>query len=249
MTTTAYRHPSTYLRVALPLVVVLTLLLLLPYAGAQAPQERPTGISVTGSGVAYGEPDQAILTLGVTAVGANVREALAQADAVMESVRKVALEHGLSKRDIRTASFNVWREELRDSDSNVTGERYHVTHSYQLTVSDTAQVGELLAAAVDAGANDVGGITYSIADAEELRREARASAMADAHQRAQQLAELAFVALGPPTAIVEMTSGPGPSGLAQYSMRADAAMSSPVESGELAVRVEVAVTYEFHAGR
>ncbi len=244
MTTTLERHhPPTHKLRAFALLAAFALLLLVPSVRAQGVE----GISVAGSGVAYGEPNQATLTVGVIAVGPNVREAIAQADSTMEAIRAVALSHGLTTRDIRTASFNVWREELRDKDNNVTGERYHVSHSYQLTVRNADQVGELLAAAVDAGANDVGGISYSIADPDELRRAARTSAMDDAQQRAQQLAELAHVQLGAPTAIVEISGGAAPNLQPQYDVRA-ASMASPVEGGELAVHVEVRVTYAISTG-
>lgn len=205
---------------------------------------QATGITVTGSGAAYGEPDRAVVTLGVDAVAETVRQALEQADATMAGVRQTALDLGIETRQIRTVTFNVWRQQQTDRDGQVTGERYHVQHSFQVTLDDTALVGQLLTNAIEAGANDVGGINFTISDTAALQSQARQAAMADAHARATQLAELAGVTLGAPT-YVEETSYNAPQAAAsvQYARMA----GSPVESGELAVNVTVKVVYAIQA--
>lgn len=200
-----------------------------------------SGITVSGSGAAYGEPDRALVTLGVTAVNDNVRDALAQADETMNAVRQAVLELGIETNHIRTVSFNVWRQQLSDRDGQPTGERYHVQHSFQVTVDNTALVGQLLASAVDAGVNDVGGISFTISDTAALQTEARSAAMADARARASQLAQLAGVELGQ-VLFIEETSYNAPMALesAQY---ARAASMTPIEGGELAVSVTVKVVF------
>ena len=203
-----------------------------------------SGISVTGNGVAFGEPDQAVVNLGVDAVGENVREALDAADATMHAVREAALLLGIEQRDIRTVAFNVWRQQLTDRDGQPTGERYHVRHSFQVTVRDTGQVGALLSSAIDAGANDVGGIEFTISDTAALQAQAREAAMADAHARAAQLAELSGVTLGAPLFVEETSyAAPLPAATLQYSCAVD----SPVESGQLGVNVTVRVVYAIAA--
>ena len=199
-----------------------------------------TGITVSGAGAAYGEPDRALITLGVEAVADNVRDAMADADAAMNQVRQAVTDLGLEQRQLRTVSFNVWRQQLTDQAGQPTGERYHVQHLFQITVDDTTLVGQILADAIDAGANNVGGISFTIADTAQLQSRAREAAMADAHARASQLAELAGVTLGS-VITVEETSYNAPQVAAgvQYARMA----ASPVESGELAVNVTVRVVY------
>ncbi len=208
-----------------------------PNTGYQA-----TGITVNGSGAAFGEPDRAIVTLGTDSVADNVRDALARSDEAMERVRAAALMLGVQERQIRTASFNVWRQQLTDRDGQPTGERYHVRHSFEITVDNTDIVGELLGAAIDAGANDVGGIRFTISDTAALQSQAREAAMADAHARASQLAELAGVSLGAPV-FVEETSYNAPQVVARAQEFAMVAGAPPVEGGELAVNVTVRVVY------
>ncbi|MEJ2668567.1 MAG: SIMPL domain-containing protein, partial [Deinococcales bacterium] len=133
---------------ALGLLIVAGLGLAAPGYAQAAPQ---AGLLVHGTGTAYGEPDLAVLTMGAEVVEPQVQAALTQADKTMAAVRDVFLNGGVQAKDIRTAAFNVWREDIRDRNGNITGERYHVVHIYSVTVRDLGSVGKLLAAAVQAG--------------------------------------------------------------------------------------------------
>lgn len=215
-----------------------TLLVLLVPGVARA-QAEP-GIHVTGSGVAYGAPDQALIDIGVSVDDPSVAEVLRRAEEAMQDVRQAALALGVEEADVRTVSFNVWREELRDRDGNVTGERYHVQHSYQVVARDASAVGALLTAMVEAGANQVGGIQYTLSDPAELQRQAREAAMSDARRKAEELASLAGLTLGTPYTITEFTAAGGPS--AAYALREGLGGGS-VSAGELAVRIDVEVRF------
>ncbi|MFO7545393.1 MAG: SIMPL domain-containing protein [Trueperaceae bacterium] len=214
-------------------------LLALLVPNAARAQAEP-GIHVTGTGVAYGSPDQALIDIGVNIDEPSVADALRRADEAMQGVRQAVLALGVAVDDVRTVSFNVWREELRDRDGNVTGERYHVQHSYQVVARDASAVGDLLTAMVEAGANQVGGIQYTLSDPAELQRQAREAAMNDARRKAEELAALAGLSLGAPYAIAESGAAAGPG--AQYALREGLGGGS-VSAGQLAVRVDVEVRY------
>lgn len=238
---TALQRPlgaSPAVGVALAALLALVALVLAPEASAQSGASS-TGLVVQGTGTAYGTPDQAVLTLGVEVVDPDVQTALTRADKAMTAVRDVFLGDGVEAKDIRTATFNVWREDIRDQSGSVTGQRYHVQQDYQVTVRDLGSVGRLLAEAVQAGANNIQGIQFGISDPAALRERARASAMHDAEARAAQLADLAGVTLGRAVSIEESTSNAGPP---VPMLRAQAA-AAPVEGGQLAVQVQVTVRY------
>ena len=208
----------------------------------QTPSER--GIHVTGTGVVYGEPDTAFLDIGASTVAEDVREALGAADETMNAVREAVIAAGVAPEDIVTSGLNVWREELSDVDGNPTGSRYRVRHSYRLSVRAIDTVGDVLAAAVAAGANEVGGIDFTLSDPATLAAEARRLALADAHEKAGGLAAAAGVSLGAPTSISEIGSQPV-AGFRQAAMF-DSAGSS-VASGQLAIAVTVQVSYALNS--
>lgn len=69
------------------------------------------------------------------------------------------------------------------------------------------RVGAILDEAVAAGANTVSGVSFIVSDPAGLRDLARAAAMTDAQSRAEQLANLAGVELGP---VMQVSEAPGP---------------------------------------
>ncbi len=222
--------------------LVLLALLLAALPSIAAGQSAPTpGLLVHGSGTVYGTPDVALVTLGVDVAEPQVGSALDGADAAMRAVRQVFLDAGVPATDIRTVAFNVWREDIRGSGGAVTGERYHVVHSYQVTLHDLGKLGALLSAAVTAGANDVQGVQFTIADARALQADARKAAMDDARARAEQLASAAGVTLGRPVSIDETTTPLRTAAPALAAARVGGAV--PLEGGQLAVHVEVTVRY------
>lgn len=235
-TVAAVARPGPFERAgaALALLALLSLL-----AGAA----RAGEIAVSASGVAYGPPDMASLDVGFTTAEEDVGEALDAADAAIRSVRAALANRGIDDRDVRTTVFTVWREERFDDRQTSPSVVYRVTHHLQVTVRDVESVGEVLVAATDAGANHVGGIRFSVLDARELEATARTRAFEAALDKARQLARLAGVELGPPTAVVE--SGPGaPIGLVERSAVALSDAGAPVEAGQLAVEVRLEVRFD-----
>ncbi len=216
------------------------LLLAAPTLGnAQAAQNG--GITVNGVGTAYGAPDTAVLDLGVSLYHSDVAEGMAQVDQRMQAIREALIAAGVDESDIRTTGLSVWREQQYDQQGNPTTARYNVWHNYNVTVRDPEQVGEVINAAVSAGANNVGGVSFTIADPSPLEREAREQAVADARERAQHLAQLMGVTLGEPVSIVEGFQGGVPMVRnAAYDMGAG---GGGVATGQLAVSVNVTVTF------
>ncbi|HZJ08427.1 MAG TPA: SIMPL domain-containing protein, partial [Trueperaceae bacterium] len=111
-------------------------------------------------------------------------------------------------------------------------------------VLPSLSVGEVLAAVVEAGANEVGGIVFTLSDPGALAAEARRMALADARQRASGLAEAAGVSLGAPISISELDAMP----YAAYRQAAVMdSVGSSVATGQLAITVTVQVTYAIEA--
>lgn len=229
-----------------PFRIVLAALLLAGAAAAQEAVAEP-GVVVRGSGIAYGEPDRAVLELGVQTRDPDVRRALAEADDTMRRVRRALRAAGVAEEDFRTTTFQLWREEEFDRDGAPRGAAYRVTHLVEATVREVEGVGEVIAGAVEAGANQIGGVRFALAHPAELERRARTQAMEDARAKAEQLAEAAGARLGDALTIQE-TGGGGDPPMPLAMMEARAAGPSPVSAGQLAVRVEVTVRYALSSG-
>ncbi len=212
------------------------------FVGAQDSGIQITGISVTGSGTVYGEPDLAVLELGVDIVDEDLGAASAAADRAVRAVVAALTAAGVEAKDIRTAYYNVWREDRYDRNNAPTTPLYRVSNTLNVTVRDVDKVGEILAASLEAGANTVNNVRYTFADPDVLAAQARALAVQDAAAKAQQLADLAGVGLGPVQMINDIAAG-GDSFMPVPMASVAAAESVPVSGGQLSVSAFVAVRY------
>lgn len=201
------------------------------------------GVAVTGSGVAYGAPDLAVIDLGVDVADESVEVALQQANRDMNALIEALRAADVAAEDIRTVAFNVWREERFDREGVLAAPQFRVQNSVEVTVRDLDALGVLLSRAVEAGASSIGGIRFSIGDPAALETAAREQAMRAAADKAGQLASLAGVTLGAPLSIDETLAAP--SWPPQPFARAEALMADavPVAGGQLAIRVTVNVRY------
>lgn len=220
-------------------ILAFTLTALFSFSYAQIDD---TGITVTGSGTVYGEPDIAVLDLGVDILNEDLAAAIDEVNQTVGQVRQTLTEAGVAERDIRTAYLSVYREERYDNPD--AAPRYRVSNTLNVTVRDVAQAGSLLAAGLEAGANTVGGIRYTFENPTALESQARDLAVQAAREKAEQFAQLASVALGP-VATVSDASVPtsfAPRTVAA-SFEADAASSVPVSGGELSVSATVRMRF------
>lgn len=202
------------------------------------------GLTVVGTGTVEAEPELAYVTVGVDLRGDHpgnvVNEASTRMGAVLEAVKAV----GVEEKDIRTAGYNLWVEQRYDPQTGQpTGViEYHVVHTVRITVRDLGKVGALLAAAVEAGANTVSEVTYSVADPEALVAQARQKAIADARKKAQEMAAALDVNLGKVLSVSE-SGGWVPGPIYREGVGGGGA-AVPMPAGSFSVSVSVVVIYE-----
>jgi uncharacterized protein YggE len=114
-----------------------------------------------------------------------------------------------------------------------------------ITVRDLTKAGSALDTAVNAGATSVGGIAFGLQNSDAAEDAARL----DAVRALQSKANLYAQAMGYRVArLVTLSEGGGyspPSPVPMFAMaRADKAESTPVEAGELKVRIDINATFE-----
>ena len=104
------------------------------------------------------------------------------------------------------------------------------------------KIGDVISAAVDAGANYVDAVRFTTANASAAVRHARSLAMADALERARQFADDANLELGDPVTIAEGAQREP----VAYGIAMDARSAAPatIEAGQQEIDVTVSVVYE-----
>lgn len=203
----------------------------------------PGGITVEGQGIVTATPDEATLSLGVQTQASTAVAAQTAASAAMNKVIAAVKSAGVASPDLATQWVSLQPQidygPTGNGSGKVTG--YQASQSLQVTVRHIDQTGAILDAGVEAGANVVGGVSFSLADPSSATTQARTAAMTDAKQRAQTLAQAAGETLGAPLSISEV-SAPSPIPVAAPAPAAGAA-STPVQVGTTQVEVDVQVTY------
>ncbi|WP_307026790.1 SIMPL domain-containing protein [Arthrobacter globiformis] len=206
-------------------------------------------VTVTGTGTAEAAPDLLMLSIGVECRRDYAGDAYAAAGEASTAVAGALRSRGVESRDIRTSGLNiradvVWQE---GRGQQVTG--YVASSMLSVRLRDLAAGSGIIAAAVEAGGNDVrlDGVQLGFADAAAVMALAREAAWADARAAASQLAALAGAELGGVGSVRQhpVPSAPVPVGGMQ---RAFAAGSMTVEAGESGVSTSVTVEWELRSG-
>lgn len=200
----------------------------------------PSRLTVTGEGQARIAPDMASIQLGVSTQAETAAEAMAQNSEQQRAVIDALTGAGIAEDDIQTSGLNLNPLMQYGDGQALTVTGYQAVNTVQVRVSELERLGEVLDAIVGAGANEIGGISFTREDGADAQDEARRDAVADARRKAELLAEAAGVDLGPILTLRDVqTGGGGP----RPMMRMEAAMadSVPVQPGqvEMAAQVEI----------
>ena len=211
-----------------------------------------TGIWVSGTGEVTVTPDIATLRVGVEAQETTVAVAQDKANEAMSQVMATLTDGGVAKEDIQTQHFRI-RQRTRWDEK--TGEEivvgYRVTNTVTAKIREIEKVGGIVDAVVKAGGDliRVDDLDFSVDDPSIYYDEARQQAMADAKNRAEQLADAADVKLGEPTYIAESAHMPPIYEGIVYSMAEGPvpapapAPVPPTSPGEVKISLTVQVAY------
>jgi uncharacterized protein len=209
---------------------------------AQQPQQAPEPrIVVTGEGSVGVTPDYAQIRIGVTTRTRTVKEAVDANSKVMVAVIAALKDAGIAGKDIQTARFSIQpvypTQQEPGSAPKLSG--YTVSNQANVTIRDTAKVGDVLDRVTAAGATDAGNVSFLVSDPSKALDQAREAAIADARRKAEIYAKASGVRLGRVEWITE-DGGSGP----PVPMMARAAAPVPIASGEDTLRVRVTVAFE-----
>jgi uncharacterized protein len=201
-------------------------------------------INVTGVGTVKIKPDVADLSVGVQVQRDRADAASIDAANEMDKVIKALKKAGIAEDDIQTTQLSLDPVyDYNNSPATLTG--YSATNIVSVTIRDLATAGTVIDAAVDAGANNVGGLSFRKDDTTAAESQARAQAMTQAKAIADELAKAAGVEITGVVSISE-TSGTVPQPIYFSDAVAGGAMrdaATPVQAGNIDVTVTVAVVY------
>lgn len=218
-----------------------------PQAGTQAAGTLLDVIVVSGQGEATSMPDKATIEISVQNDGATSAAAL---DACSKDTQKLLdrlKAEGVADKNIETAGVVVYPNRYYDSE---TGQEktvgYRATNSITVTFDDLTTVGDIYAAATEAGADYIYGPTWELADDNNAVLTALADAVENARVKAEALAATQGVELGDAIIITEggVSVPSAIYGRAEAGYAADSAVTAPpISPQKIEVTASVSVTY------
>lgn len=231
------------------LVALATLLIACTATGVGTATEAVApagGITVVGRGEAFGQPDEANVQVGVDTFAEAVTEATAENETTIQAIMAALQEQGIAPEDIQTSHYSLWAEQIYGERGPEGIAGYRVSNQVRVVIRDIDKVSDVLTAVTEAGANNIYGVNFSVADPAALEAEAREAAIVNARERAESLATLSDLTLGDIVLISEVIGQPaysrieglGGGGYAQATVEAVS-----VSPGQLSYHVEVQVTF------
>lgn len=202
-------------------------------------------INVTGQGSVSAQPDRATVVFGVQTEADSAADALEENNTTMQEVISTTLDAGIAENDIQTQQLRL--QPVYDQTAGPDGERtlsgYRAINSINVTVQDVEAVGQLLDAAVEAGANTIDSIRFEISDRDQLIADAREAAVNDAQAKAEQLADLTGAELGVVLTISEAGSAPPPEPFLAEDAAAVGGAAPPIEPGAQTIEARVQISW------
>jgi uncharacterized protein YggE len=208
----------------------------------------PRTLTVMGQGEVKASPDLATLELAVETTAENAAKATAdnarRTTAVIETLKKKIGE----KDRVTTSGYSLQPQDANhrpgsDAPPEITG--YVASNRVRVESRALDRVGDLIDAAIGAGANRTDALYFTLENRAPVLREALGKAGAEARAQAESIATALGVKLGEVmTASTTGITPPQPiyKERMMLAMAADAAQT-PVEPGEVEVDATLTVTY------
>lgn len=203
-------------------------------------------ISVTATEEVKVVPDMAEASFSVTTQAEDPKACQTANSSAVNQVVEAVRAKGIEEASIQTSSYNLNPIYDWDNGQVITG--YSMDTS--VTVSDIPvdTVGDVIAAAVDGGANNIQSVTYMYSRYDESYQEALAKAVESAYKKANAMAIAGGCSLGEVVKIEERSwpSEARYTALANMSMDMayeEAGGSAAVMPGQVSVQADILVEY------
>lgn len=157
---------------------------------------------VTGTAISKVSPDKVSITLGVQTQEPTAQEAAAKNAQAMNAIINNLRELGLETEQFSTSFYNIYpvyeyKREPVQIEPPFPGNQvlvgYRVTNTLTITVSADANVGQIIDVSVEAGGNQVQGVSYFVS--EELQAQLNNDLIGEAVLNAKMKAEKALAPL------------------------------------------------------
>lgn len=208
--------------------------------------QKVDSFSVSGEGKADAIPDIAVVNAGVMVQGSSVKDVQTRLNTTINAVSEAVKKLDVDGKDIQTSNYSIYPNyDYSTGNQRITG--YQASTSLVIKVRNIDDVNAVIDAATANGANNIGGVSFNVADKEKAENEAREIAVSQARKKAEDAASIAGFRLGKVVNYGESFGAyPGPIMplYAKDMAVRESAGATQVEPGSSEIKVTVTLTYE-----
>ena len=214
----------------------------------QTTTQKQSTFDVTGESKVTTIPDKAVVSLGITVNESTVKQAQDKANTIINNINAELGKLNIDKKDIKTDNYSLYPNYDYQQGQRITG--YTVNANLSVNLTDFSTLNQAIDAATGVGANQVGGIMFTLSDEKkkDVENDARKEAIEDAKEKARSLSSLAGMRLGKIVNISESPSfQPRPYALmnaAEGAIDGKASAPTNVEPGSTTFNYVVTLSYE-----
>jgi len=151
-------------------------------------------VQVSGTAIINVTPDRALIQLGVQSNGGTPQAVEASNSAATQAVIKAVRALGIEAKDIATDWYVI--EPVYENYDSLYIKGYRINNVIAITVREVSKTSPVIAAALQAGANQVVNVDLYTSELRKYRDQARELAMKAASEKAQALAKAAGTETG-----------------------------------------------------
>ncbi|MED4354636.1 SIMPL domain-containing protein [Schinkia azotoformans] len=214
-------------------------------------------ISVSGAYTVKVAPDIAYIDIAVNTLDVDAKKAQEINTENMNKVMDQLKKMGIQDKDIRTVDYRIqpryeWINVETKREQKLLG--YEVTNNIKVTINDFQKIGNIIDMTVKEGVNEVNNIAFGLSEAKKTEKylEALKGAVNDGKIKAENIASMYGIKLSIPSMITEAGSYiPSPinyAGLQKASLGGtsfDTIESTPISGGEMEIRANINIVYEY----
>lgn len=152
-------------------------------------ERRVTRVIVSGDSLVQAQPDTAILTISVVTQAKNALEAQQQNAARTDAVVRTLKSAAGAGSEVKTSGYSLQPQRIYRESQPPTITGYEARNTVTVTIGDLTKVGPVIDAAAQSGANDIGGVAFTLRKDRPARDEALALATREAMSKAQVIAQ------------------------------------------------------------
>ncbi|MBP3041789.1 SIMPL domain-containing protein [Bacillaceae bacterium Marseille-Q3522] len=200
-------------------------------------------IEVVGEASVSAVPNRGQVTLGVVSEGENLAEIQQQnSTAVTEVIRSIR-QLGIPSEKIQTIDYQITPQYSYENGKQIW-KGYRVQHLLKIEIEPIEKTGPVIDAAVQAGANTISAIMFTVSQPDVFYNRALKAAVQNGTQKARSIAgAFGSAPASKPFQIIELSQMPFP--VQEKAVFSTQAVQTPIEPGQLVFTASVRMKFHF----